>query len=150
MFVGLAQWKNPEYDKQFLTGTEWGEEFEPKLEPNYLLSMGIHNHYQPSYPIQFIDQLNVHSKKFGGKRVRGTFATPPSLSFAHGLNYKENQNEEKLMSMNRDVHEWIKENSPETRFIDFARLSKNLVSCDGIHYGFNLNKVLLSIFFAGM
>ena len=149
LFIGLRHWTDEIRDKEFLTGTEFGTEFEPTLEPNYLLSVGIHNGYNHDYQNRFIGVMNGHAKKFG-TTVRGTVITPPSLSFAHGLKYKENQNEEKLIAMNKDVRKWIEENSPETRFIDFARMSKNLVSCDGIHYGFNLNKVLLSIYFAGL
>ena len=114
-----------------------------------ILSIGLHNGYTASEAFGWIHKLE-EVKKTLKRELTTTFVTPPSLSFAHGLKYKEDQNEVRLSSMNFKVKNWIDENYPSTRFIDYARLSKNLVSPDGVHYGFNLNKVLLSIYFSGM
>jgi len=138
-FIGTRNWK--EYtDEEFLS---------EDLESHYILSIGMHNHYNPDMAMKWIERVDGNAKKLD-RKVNAAFITPPSLSFAHDLKYKDGQSQQRLTAMNEKVHEWIKNNSSGTRFIDFTRLSRNLISCDGIHYGFNLNKILLSIYFAGL
>lgn len=115
-----------------------------EFEPHYILSIGIHGNYDPEKAIQTIQLLDA-DEKFKDT-TKATYISPPSLSFAHGKQYKSLQNNKRLDEMNGMIKDWSKTTKPEMRFIDYSKLSKNLVSMDGVHYGPNLNKVLLSIY----
>ena len=115
------------------------------LEPHYILSQGIHINYNLDEILQTIQLLDSNDN-FKNK-AKATFISPPSLSFSRGLS---GRNQHRLDEMNRKMKDWIKATKPEIRFIDYSKLSMNLVSMDGYHYGPNLNKVLMSIYASGL
>ena len=107
----------------------------------YILSQGLHENYLAK-PV--IDRL----KKFD-KSAIGTFITPPWLSFAHGLRYKPFQNQKRLNNLINEVSAYL-EPIKNQQLLNFNEITRNLLSMDGVHYSFKVNKVLLTIYLNGL
>ena len=76
----------------------------------------------------------------------GTFVTPPVPSFGHPTEHRLHQRPSKLKKMAELVDTGIRKEIPDVRFIRFDQLSEFVDSVDGVHYGYNINRVLLSIY----
>ena len=81
----------------------------------------------------------------------GTFITPPWLSFAHGLKYKRlaGQTQDRLDKMIREIQRYLKGKTNQS-FLNYNEITRNLLSMDGLHYSFRVNKVLLTIYLNGL
>jgi len=87
--------------------------------------------------------------KSGGIFPSYVFITPPWLSFAHSLKQKEMKNQKRLERFISEVSDFLKDR-PNINMINFNELTRNLANMDGVHYSYNVNKVLLTIYLNGL
>ena len=106
---------------------------------HWLWTQGMHQNYDGRFALNMSQRLRKLSR-------HGAFVTPPMPSFGHPPEHRRRQRPSVLKQMAETVHAGIREEIPDVRFIRFDQLSEFVDSVDGIHYGYNINRVLLSIY----
>lgn len=112
-------------------------------EDYWIWTQGMHQNYEPSFAINGIKDLRVLSK-------RGTFITPPTPSFIHAPEHRLRQRPSKLKELAKQVGAEISSDMKEIRLIRYDELTEFVDAVDGVHYGYNVFRVLLSIYVNGL
>ena len=104
----------------------------------------MHQGYDHQFAVQGIQDLYNISQK-------GTFVTPPTPSYIHSPQHRVHQRASKLKTLAENVKKVIDENyKNKVRFVRFDQLTEFIDAVDGVHYGYNMNKALFSIYLNGM
>ena len=96
----------------------------------------LNGHYKSLFPLQATIDLYKLSKN-------GCYVTPPISSFVQSPEHRQRQRPVYLKKMAEE----IREGKPDgVRMIRLDELTEFVDSVDGVHYGFNVNRVLFSIY----
>lgn len=125
----------------------WGggtfDRSEIKEDDYWLWTQGMHQGYGFGFPFQGVLDLREVSKN-------GVFVTPPTPSYMHAPEHRKRQRPSDLKILAASMKAGIQRKVPDVRMIRFDQITEFVDAVDGVHYGYNVNRVLFSIYLNGL
>jgi len=103
----------------------------------------MHQGYGYNFPFRGLLDLRKVSEN-------GVFVTPPTPSYIHAPEHRRRQRPSDLKDMAVTIKEKIQRDATDVRMIRFDQITEFVDAVDGVHYGYNVNRVLFSIYLNGL
>ena len=114
-----------------------------KADDHWFWTQGMHQGYKADFSFKGVLNLRKISK-------HGVYVTPPTPSYIHAPEHRIRQRPSDLKEMAGTIKEGIQINATDVRMIRFDQITEFVDAVDGVHYGYNVNRVLFSIYLNGL
>ena len=114
-----------------------------KEDDYWFWTQGMHQGYKADFSFKGVLTLRKISK-------HGVYVTPPTPSYIHAPEHRIRQRPSDLKEMAGTIKEGIQINATDVRMIRFDQITEFVDAVDGVHYGYNVNRVLFSIYLNGL